>query len=160
CGMRSYPKARAPGQEDKSDDPTFDADHANPDVVNYYGFILQSVPGTVALATWGTKTYCDPTGGGGVQDAGTGADPRGGPGPWTTGSGGYQDGDALTPGATPAAVGDLPIAMTTDRAGCQLVTANSGSCDLSIVDIPSLVDQAADTKVTVTAQGVTNATGT
>lgn len=45
------------------------------------------------------------------------------------------DGDPLTPGHNSIAVGSLPIAIATDTAGCHMLTANAGSCDLSVIDV-------------------------
>jgi hypothetical protein len=48
------------------------------------------------------------------------------------------DVDPLTPRVNGIAVGATPVAVTTDRDACHLVTANAGSCDLSVVDVKGL----------------------
>lgn len=49
------------------------------------------------------------------------------------------DVDPLTPRVNGIAVGATPVAVTTDRDSCHLVTANAGSCDLSVVDVTRLL---------------------
>jgi hypothetical protein len=46
------------------------------------------------------------------------------------------------PGFGFAAVGALPTALETTTDGCRAVTANSGSCDLSVLDVPGLLEAA------------------
>ncbi|MBA3539681.1 MAG: hypothetical protein H0T79_08620, partial [Deltaproteobacteria bacterium] len=67
------------------------------------------------------------------------------------------DADPLTPGKNGISVGEDPIAIATDRAGCKEITANAGSCDLSVLDIATAVDDV--TGVTVDRLQVTNASG-
>jgi len=67
------------------------------------------------------------------------------------------DGDPLTPGHNALAVGSLPLAIATDTAGCHALTANAGSCDLSVIDLSRLV--AGDNQPLVSALGVTSAPG-
>lgn len=81
---------------------------------NFAGFVLQSAKGTVAVVQWG---------------AGSGI----------TG-GGVQDSDPLAPGKNALAVGTLPVDIVTAPKGCHVVTANAGSCDLSVLDINSALD--------------------
>ncbi len=52
---------------------------------------------------------------------------------------GVIDTDPLTPGRNPVPVGTLPVGVITSQDGCQAVTANAGSCDLSLVDVASTV---------------------
>jgi hypothetical protein len=138
CSQRSYQKTRPLGQED------LDVEGAAAIApVAYYAFILQSVPGTVALGTWTTAGFTDE----GEQAFGVG-------------SLSYQDADALTPGQNSIAVGELPIAIASDRAGCQMITANAGSCDLSVFDVTSVIDQDAATPPDVRWVPVVNAAGT
>jgi hypothetical protein len=83
--------------------------------VSYYGLILQSGPGTVALAQF-------PTLRGTAFDGNEVA---------------MLDADPLTPGKTSITVGATPVAIATDPSGCFALTANAGSCDLSTLDINS-----------------------
>lgn len=53
-----------------------------------------------------------------------------------------EDSDPLTPGQNSLAVGSGPIAIDTDTAGCHLLTANTGTCDLSVIDLDRLVTNA------------------
>ena len=50
-----------------------------------------------------------------------------------------EDSDPFTPGQNSLAVGSGPIAIDTDTAGCHLLTANTGTCDLSVIDLDRLV---------------------
>ncbi|MDB4964048.1 MAG: hypothetical protein JWP01_4047 [Myxococcales bacterium] len=84
----------------------------------WYGFILQSAPGTVAVARFPTKP----------STAFTGGDVA------------VLDSDPLTPGTNGISVGEDPIAIATDKVGCWEVIANAGSCDLSGLDINSALD--------------------
>lgn len=54
---------------------------------------------------------------------------------------GVVDNDPLTPGLNDIPVGSLPVGVVEDASGCFMVTANSGSCDLSNVDISSAIDR-------------------
>jgi len=93
----------------------------------YYGFILEPTIGTVALATWSAKPPTSFTG----NDVA------------------LLDADPLTPGVNGITVGDHPVAIAADTIGCKIVTANEGSCDLSVLDVasaaalnpPALVDR-------------------
>jgi len=89
---------------------------------SWYAFILQSAPGTVALAQWNTK-------------------------PSSAFSGGdilMLDADTLTPGKNGISVGEDPIAIATDKVGCYQIVANAGSCDLSALDVTSAITSAID----------------
>ncbi len=83
----------------------------------YYGFILESTPGTVSLAKWDAKQ----------SSQFTGTDVT------------VLDADPLTPGINSITVGVEPIAITADQIGCYMVTANAGTCDLSVLDITSAI---------------------
>jgi hypothetical protein len=104
--------------------------------VDYYGFILQSVPGTVAIARFPTAHPL----------SFTGADVT------------ILDSDLLTPGKNGITVGSLPVAIATDAVGCHVITANAGSCDLSIVDVASALrfdpDPIVNRRTVVNAAGV------
>lgn len=108
-------------------------------VVNWYGFILQSAPGTVALAQFATKPSASFASGDQLAVA-------------------LIDADPLTPGTNGISVGEDPIAIATDKVGCFEVTANAGSCDLSALDIASALDTS-DPEVLVNRIAVTNAAG-
>ncbi|MBV8762286.1 MAG: hypothetical protein JO257_33655 [Deltaproteobacteria bacterium] len=114
CDIRSQPHALgtpvpvAPGQEAIPNAAIV------PDA-QWVGFVLQSEPGTVAIATWNTK-------------------------PSTAFSGGdvsVVDANLLVPGQNGISVGEKPVAIGTDTIGCKEVIANAGSCDMSVLDINS-----------------------
>ena len=102
---------------------------------NWYGFILQSGPGTVAIARFPNK-------------------------PGTAFAGGdvtMLDADPLTPGKNGISVGEDPIAIVPDAVGCWQVIANAGSCDLSGLEVNSALDQ--DPSIRVNRIPVKNANG-
>ena len=103
----------------------------------WYGFILQSAPGTVAIAQFATKP----------SSAFAGGDIL------------VRDADLLTPGKNGISVGEDPIAIATDKVGCYEVIANAGSCDLSALDVGSAVAHAdgIDTNIRVNRIDVVNA---
>jgi hypothetical protein len=106
----SMPKPAAPGQE-QIEGATPVADRG------WYGFILQSEPGTVAIASWATQP----------SSAFAGGDVS------------VQDANLLVPGTNGISVGENPIAIGTDTVGCKEVIANAGSCDMSILDINTAI---------------------
>lgn len=108
-----------PGQEDLKD-PDGNPIGVSVRAPRWYGFILESAPGTVAIATWGTGPASAFIGG--------------------TLTASVLDADPLTPGKNAISVGEEPIAIATDKAGCYEVTANAGSCDLSVLNINSALD--------------------
>lgn len=91
-------------------------------LASWYGFILQSAPGTVAIAQFETK----PT------TSFAGADVK------------VLDADLLTPGKNGISVGEDPVAIATDKVGCFEVIANAGSCDLSSLDVSSAIEHTFD----------------
>ncbi len=91
----------------------------------WFGFILQSAPGTVAIAQFGTKPSSAFAGGDVLM----------------------LDADPLTPGKNGISVGEDPIAIATDKVGCYEVIANAGSCDLSALDITTALDTDPDVRV-------------
>ncbi|CAN5354557.1 hypothetical protein BH11MYX1_BH11MYX1_23570 [soil metagenome] len=95
---------------------------STPGLSFYYGFILQSEPGTVAIAQWDTKP-ANQFAGGDVT---------------------ILDSDPLLPGKNSIAVGENPVAIATDTVGCYEITANAGACDLSTIDINSALLVATD----------------
>lgn len=79
----------------------------------YFGLILQSGPGTVALARF-AATAASTFDGDDVT---------------------ILDADPLTPGKNSIAIGVSPVAIGTDKSGCFAVTANAGSRDLSLLSL-------------------------
>ena len=112
CDIRSTatPSPVPPGQEPIMGAPPV------PDAA-WYGFILQSEPGTVAIAQWATKPSSGFSGGDVI----------------------VLDANPLTPGENGISVGENPVAIRTDKIGCKEVIANAGSCDLSILDVTSAI---------------------
>ena len=127
CDARSQPPTDAvpspvpPGQEDLSA-----SGGALIDPPGYYAFILQSAPGTVAVARWDASIPVASFTGGEVT---------------------VLDADPLTPGKNGITIGEEPIAIQTDSSGCFEVTANAGSCDLSVLDIDSALSLTSKAKV-------------
>jgi hypothetical protein len=113
CEIRSGTRTPAvptpPGQEDIGTSRTGGA--------SWYAFVLQSEPGTVAVAQFETKP----------SSSFTGSDVQ------------ILDADLLTPGDNGISVGEDPVAIVTDRVGCFEVIANAGSCDLSTLDVGSAI---------------------
>jgi hypothetical protein len=114
CEKRSEPTAdlehRPPGQADLPNQVVGTTD--------WYGFILESAHGTVAVAHWPSQPANKFMGSAGSEVQ-------------------VLDADPLTPGKNSISVGEEPIAIATDKSGCYEVTANAGSCDLSVLDINS-----------------------
>jgi hypothetical protein len=113
----SDPEPRPPGQEDVGTSKVGDA--------SYYAFILESAPGTVAIAQWATIPTASFTG----QDISV------------------LDANSLTPGRNGITVGDFPIAIATDKVGCYEITANAGSCDMSSLKINDALAGTSDIRV-------------
>lgn len=80
--------------------------------IHLYGFVVQRNPGTVAVTRgWlGNAQLIDS---------------------W--------DGDPFAPGVNVIPVGSQPVGIVSDPAGCHLLTANAGSCDLSVLDVPQVL---------------------
>lgn len=104
----------------------------------WFSFILQSAQGTVAIAQFQTKP----------STAFSGADVS------------VLDADPLTPGKNGISIGEDPVAIATDRGGCKVLTANAGSCDLSVLDITTAVDFDPATPIDVRRLAVTTPNGT
>ncbi|HWO20759.1 MAG TPA: hypothetical protein VNO30_18460, partial [Kofleriaceae bacterium] len=121
CKPGSTEQPTPPGQETLRDANCNITSQVSP--VSWYGLILQSGPGTVALAQFGTKPGATL-----ASDADAGLS--------------VLDADLLTPGKNSISVGEEPVAIHTDPAGCHAITANAGSCDLSVLDIGSAIDSA------------------
>ncbi|MDB4956326.1 MAG: hypothetical protein JWO36_3895 [Myxococcales bacterium] len=137
CAIRSGAPADStapvpvpPGQEDLGGTST------KVGGASYYGFILQSAQGTVAIAQFQTKPSTSFAPGGEVV---------------------VLDADPLTPGKNGISVGEDPIAIGTDAVGCYEITANAGSCDMSSLEVNSAVSLTPPAKVDRIA--VTNAAG-
>lgn len=56
--------------------------------------------------------------------------------------------DRGSPGFGFVPVGNLPSDLKTSADGCRAVTANAGSCDLSVIDVPAVLEVAANTLTT------------
>lgn len=138
CDIRSgehdtgAPVPVPPGQEDLTADGGIPIGNAF-----WFGFILQRGPGTVVVVNFQTKPSTAFTGG----DIST------------------LDADPLTPGKNAISVGEDPVGIVTDKAGCKVVTANAGSCDLSVLDVATAVDFDVSTPIDVRRLEVTNAAG-
>ncbi|HEV7810973.1 MAG TPA: hypothetical protein VGO64_10255, partial [Candidatus Limnocylindrales bacterium] len=89
-----------------------------PSGVFWYGLILESGPGTVAVARFQTSPVNQFASDASVRDA-----------------------NKLTPGTNGISVGEDPVAIATDKLGCHAITANAGSCDLSALDLTSALDE-------------------
>ncbi|MEZ4402700.1 MAG: hypothetical protein R3B06_21950 [Kofleriaceae bacterium] len=89
------------------------------DSVFWYVMAVQPTDGTMTVATSRVHGPSD-----GDNDAG-----------YAAGSFSVKDGDPLIPGHNGLVVGSTPVAIATDTAGCQILTANAGTCDLSIIDL-------------------------
>jgi hypothetical protein len=107
------------------------------ETTTWFGFILQSAPGTVAVAHF----------------------PVGPSRSFVPGTALVDDADDLTPGKNSISVGEEPIAIATDKSGCHEVIANAGSCDLSTLDITTAVDDNPATPIEVNRVPVVNAGG-
>ena len=138
CTFRSGPRAKQgdpepkpPGQETIGDQEVGSA--------WWYAFILQSAPGTVAVARFDAKPALS-FGGSDVT---------------------VLDTDPLTPGKNSISVGEDPVAIATDRVGCFEVVANAGSCDLSTLDVNTALKAAEgeSSEPLVKRLEVTNAAG-
>ncbi|MGE0550119.1 MAG: hypothetical protein AB7O24_20055 [Kofleriaceae bacterium] len=131
CNIRSGPHDSStpapvpPGQEGVTN------------AVSWYGFVLQSAPGTVVVTEFPTKP----------STAFGGADII------------IRDEDSSTPGKNGIAIGEDPVGIVTDRSGCYMLTANAGTCDVSALDVGSALD-AVHTEVRLERYGVKNAMGT
>ena len=90
----------------------------SPQSVSFAAFVLQPTKGSLAVI----QMSADSTG---------------------FSSGGLIDADPYTPGRSAVPVGTLPVDVATTTDSCYAVTANAGSCDLSVLD----VDSALNTKV-------------
>lgn len=103
---------------------------------NWFGFIAQSSLGTVAIATFPARPASLIS-----QTESI-----------------IVDADRLTPGKNGIAVGTLPAGVATDPSGCYVMTANAGSCDLSVIDVASAL--AFDGSAKVTQLGIRAGDGT
>ncbi len=92
------------------DDTAPDAGVSRPPTL--FGFVLQEETGTVALLNLSTPDR----------------------------AGVVIDSDDFVPGTNAIPVGTLPVSIVTDPAGCHLLTANRGTCDLSVIDVNAAVE--------------------
>lgn len=113
------PENWAPGQGDLDDQPKLSEGS------RWFVFALQSASGTVAVAE--TTPGVEPDGAG-----------------YTNGEIAVRDGDLLVPGKNALSVGSLPVAIAGDPSGCFMMTANAGSCDLSVLDVDRIVARSRD----------------
>jgi hypothetical protein len=104
------------------------------DAPDWYGFILQSASGTVALTTWPTVPADSISPSGFPQQLSD----------TVTSKFKVLDADPLTPGKNALSIGEDPVAIGTDKSGCFELTANAGSCDLSELDITSALSNIVD----------------
>ncbi|HVK73933.1 MAG TPA: hypothetical protein VM734_11470 [Kofleriaceae bacterium] len=142
CRYRVYPDAgdsdnAPPDQENFEGQPDLGAG------LSWMGFVLQPVAGTVAVIKAEVKTDKDRDG---LID---GYDP---------GQIAVQDHDPLTPGMNALSVGSQPIAIATAPTGCHVVTANAGSCDLSVIDVDRVIERPEGLPL-VRRQAITTASG-
>lgn len=109
----------------------------------WYGFILQSASGTVAVSVMPSQPDD-------VFSAGL-----------STNGGEVQvvDADPRSPGKNAISVGEAPVALVTDLSGCFEVTANAGSCDLSDLDINTVLTKDSSIPVRVVRKDVVDAMG-
>ncbi len=98
--------------------------------VNLYGFALQKNQGTVALVRQGLNTTANVV---------------------------LQDADPFSPGLNVIPVGTQPVGITADPTGCHVTTANAGSCDLSVLDVATVLS--GETVPVVRRMPVQNAAG-
>ena len=91
----------------------------------WYAFVLQSATGTVVVAEFPTKPSAS----------------------FAPNEINVRDADALTPGNNAISVGEDPIAIAGDTSGCWQVVANAGSCDLSALEVNTVLDRTADVNV-------------
>jgi hypothetical protein len=82
--------------------------------VALYGFALQQNEGSIALVR-------QPLGG--------------------TANAALVDADPFTPGTNVIPVGVQPVGIATDPTGCHVMTANAGSCDLSVLEVATVLSR-------------------
>lgn len=90
-------------------------------LVSVFGFVLQKQEGTLAV----------------VQSTLGISQPGGSDGALLPGSFGLIDADRFSPGKNAIPMGTLPVGVVTDPTGCHVMTANAGSCDLSLLEVDS-----------------------
>lgn len=137
CTQRTGPASSAtnpdnalPGQEDLPGQPPLGPS------MRWFMFTLQSASGTVAVAEAAVR--------------GDGAG-------YNTGEVVVRDADLLVPGKNALSVGSQPVAIAGDPSGCFMMTANAGSCDLSVIDVDRIVERSREPLVR--KQDVTTASG-
>jgi len=126
------PEHRPPGQEEPAQ---LKFEGAPVGIQFWVAFILEQGPGTVAFAKYLTKPgYDSPTAN-------------------------IFDANPLSPGKNAISVGEDPIAIATDKSGCHEIIANAGTCDLSDLDVNSVVDVDDDVPPLVRRMDVKNGAG-
>ncbi len=103
-----------PGQENLPNQPALESS------MRWFIFAVQSASGTVAVAEANVNE-----GGGG----------------YASGEIFVRDGDSLVPGKNSLSVGSMPIAVAADPSSCYMMTANAGSCDVSVIDVDAIVER-------------------
>lgn len=98
----------------------------------FFGFALQSGTGSVAVIRFSLK----------LAEIGQ-----------TT----VADSDPLTPGKNSIPIGTQPVGLVSSPDGCHVISANGGSCDLSLLDVNSAID--ATVQANVRHLAITDATG-
>lgn len=93
--------------------------------VFWYAFAIQPTSGTMTVVSARVRGPAD-------SDADRG---------YVEGSFAVDDSDPLIPGQNALVVGTNPVAITTDTAGCHVLTANAGTCDLSVIDIAAIPER-------------------
>ncbi|MBK9032920.1 MAG: hypothetical protein IPL61_16880 [Myxococcales bacterium] len=88
----------------------------------WYALAVQPTNGTVTVAN--AKLL-------GVADGLTPEEPP----EYQAGAFAVEDSDPLIPGHNALTVGSSPLAIATDTAGCHVLTANAGTCDLSVIEL-------------------------
>ena len=118
----------------------------------WFALAVQPTSGTVTVASTTLK---------GIADSDEAKDPMIDPPfvapPYNVGDFTIDDADRYIPGHNALAVGASPIAIATDTAGCHLLTANAGSCDVSVIDLQRVTNT--DGAPIVSALGLTTASG-
>lgn len=97
-----------------------------------YGFVLQPEKGSVALIYYPLELPA----GGQIR---------------------VSDADGLIRGTNSIPMGSRPVGIAPDVSGCYMMTANAGSCDLSVLDVDTALNVA--TRPVIRRMAITNAAG-
>lgn len=134
CDIRS----QEPADDDAPPPRPVGQEGAEVPLASWYALILQKGPGTLAIGKFPTESLSKVT-----------------PGDITAFI--VADADPHTPGKNSISIGEEPIGVITDTIGCSAVTANAGSCDLSVMDLTTAFDL--DGRVDIERLEVTNGAG-